>query len=379
MRILVDQQVWNCETLLGDLGEVRAMPGRAISRGDAMDSDVLIVRSVTRVDADLLGGTPVRFVGSATSGVDHVDVDWLAENGIAFGHAPGCNALPVAEYLAAALLEVAERRGFELRDRTLGVVGVGRIGSRVAEFGRVLGMNVLCNDPPLARQAKQGLVTMGELAARSDVVTLHVPLTDAGSDQTRDLVDARWLSRLQPEAILVNTSRGDVVDEDALAAALAKGSLGGAVLDVWRGEPRVRSSLVDLTEIATPHMAGYSEAAGRRAATAVRRHLYSWMDRADPGVDENVPAPGQTSSVGAVSASNDQEAVCQVVRAALDLPALSRRFRAGVSGAASAESFDMLRSECRHRLEFKAFEVVGQAISMPAHNILSGLGLRVGD
>ncbi len=377
MRILVDQQVWNCETLFGDLGEVRAMPGRAISRGDAAVSDVLIVRSVTRVDADLLGGTPVRFVGSATAGVDHVDVDWLAENGVAFGHAPGCNALPVAQYVAAALLEVAERRGFELRGRTLGVVGAGRIGSRVAEFGRVLGMKVLCNDPPLARQGKQGLVPIDELAARSDIVTLHVPLTDAVPDQTRDMADSRWLSRLRPEAILINTSRGQVVDEDALAAALANGSLGGAVLDVWRGEPQVRSSLVNLVDIATPHIAGYSGAAGRRAAAAVLRHLYSWLDRAPPGVDENLPAPGPPSSVGVVSASNDQETVCQAVRAALDLPALSRRFRAGLSGAASAKSFDTLRSECRHRLEFAALQVDRQAISISAHNILSGLGLRV--
>ncbi|HEY3196450.1 MAG TPA: 4-phosphoerythronate dehydrogenase [Nitrospirales bacterium] len=254
MKIVADANIPLAEEAFRQFGEIKLIPGRSITADHVRDADLLLVRSVTPVGAALLDGSGVRFVGSATIGVDHVDVPYLRERGIAFAYAPGSNANSVAEYVIAAILALSNR---PRERRSLGIIGLGRIGKLVQIKAEALGISVLANDPPLDRAGQSGLISLDELLGTCDIVTCHVPLTAEGADPTFHLLDARRLSGLRLNAVIINTSRGPVVDNQGLLAALQKGRL-AAVLDVWEEEPLPNRQLIKASAIATPHIAGYS-------------------------------------------------------------------------------------------------------------------------
>lgn len=262
LHIVADENIPCVEDALGDFGDIERYPGRAIGPAAVADADVLLVRSVTPVAPPLLDESPVRFVGSATIGTDHVDQGYLRDQGIAFAHAPASNADSVADYVVAALLTLAHRRGVSLRDQTVGVIGCGNIGGRLCRRLPALGLTVLPHDPPRAAREAAGqgpdFVSLDAVLERADVLTLHVPLTTDGPHPTHHLVDEAVLGRLGPDAWLLNTSRGPVVDGDALLTALRADRLGAAVLDVWEDEPTPDPALVRAVDLATPHIAGYA-------------------------------------------------------------------------------------------------------------------------
>ena len=263
LRIVADENIVFAREAFGGLGELRLLPAQDITPGSVGDADVLLVRSVTHVDARFAALRNLRFVGTATIGTDHFDGDALRAAGISVHAAPGSNAESVVEYVLAALLQLAATRGESLRGRTAGVVGCGSIGGRVAARLPALGLRVLRNDPPLARRAEADgaahpYVPLEQVLAECDVVTLHVPLTRSGPDATQHLIGARELACLRPDAWLLNTSRGAVVDNHALHAALGGRASGATALDVWEHEPRFDPALVPLVDIATPHIAGHS-------------------------------------------------------------------------------------------------------------------------
>ena len=258
MLIVADSKTPLPEKSFGRLGDLRVLETPAINRESLRDADMVVVRSETKVNQRLLEGTGVRFVGTATIGTDHVDVGYLRARGIGFASAPGSNAKSVAEYVVAALLELGHRRRLPLEGKTIGVVGVGNVGTRVARMARALGMEVLLNDPPLARLSGDSRYLALDDLMSADIVTLHVPLTYSGDDPTFHLFDEQRITRLKPGVILVNTSRGPVVDAKPLQKRLVSGELGGAVLDVWEGEPEIDVELLAATDLGTPHIAGYS-------------------------------------------------------------------------------------------------------------------------
>ena len=319
MKIVVDDAIAGWREAFAGFGEVVALRGRAIDAAAVADAKVLVVRTVTRVDAALVEGSALRFVGSATAGIDHVDVEALRERGIAFAHAPGCNAPAVVEYVLEAI---------EGREGPVGIVGVGEIGSRLAPMLRARGVEVLVDDPPRRDRGERvegGWSSLHEVLARCRVVTFHVPAMHAGPYATHHLLDARGLDRLCAGAVVVNTSRGEVVDNAALESWLAAGR-GHAVLDVWEGEPSLRWSLLARTEVvlATPHIAGYSRAAKARATTMIHAALAKWL-----GVDDHLdPA----SIMPAVPEAEPLHATDAKLRALLQLPEPDR-----------AEAFEALR------------------------------------
>ena len=260
LTVLADKNIPHVHEAFRHVGNVRTMPGRAITRTAVQGADILLVRSITRVDANLLAGTCVQFVGSATIGTDHIDRPALHERGIAFAHARGAGAEAVVEYVTTALIVIASQEKISPEVKTLGIVGCGDIGSRVLRRARALGMRVLRNDPPLADASSgpHSYVELNKLLGESDVVTLHVPLTVTGSNATRHLISQSALSRMKPGAWLINTARGAVVDSAALGSALGHGTLGGAVLVVWENEPAPSLSLMRAASLATPHIAGHS-------------------------------------------------------------------------------------------------------------------------
>ena len=254
MRIVADENIPLLAEFFAAFGELVRLPGRAISAADVREADILLVRSVTAVNQALLEGSKVRFVGTCTIGTDHLDLDYLAQAGIAWSSAPGCNARGVVDYVLGCVLTLAEREGIEPAGRCYGVVGAGQVGGRLASVLNALGWQVLVCDPPRQAQEGAGFVSLDEITQRCDVISLHTPL-DA---TTKHLFDRARLEALRPGTWLINASRGAVIDNAALAQVLVARSDLRVALDVWENEPQVDLALARLCDLATPHIAGYS-------------------------------------------------------------------------------------------------------------------------
>lgn len=258
MKIFADENIPLAKEAFGHLGEVISFGGRELKPGDLSQADVLLVRSVTKVSADLVDGTPLRFVGTATIGTDHVDLPALSERGIQFASAPGSNANSVGEYVMAALLALAADRGYELQGKTLGIVGVGNCGSRVAALAPALGLELAYCDPPLAREGGDSRFRpLGEIAD-ADILTFHVPLTTDGPDSTYHLIKQELLAKRPPGGVVINASRGGVADSNAVYEHFGNNPDQHLVLDVWEGEPLIRLDLLELARLGSAHIAGYS-------------------------------------------------------------------------------------------------------------------------
>ena len=256
MKIVVDDKIPYIREKLDVLAdEVVALSGAAITADDVRDADALIVRTRTRCDERLLGGSKVRFVATATIGFDHLDTAYLDRAGISWTNCPGCNAGSVAQYVECSLLQLQRLHGLRLAGATIGIVGCGHVGTKVRAVAERLGMRVLVCDPPLGLA---DFVPLADIEREADIVTFHVPLTRDGQHATWHLADDGFFRRLSRVPYIINTSRGPVVDNAALLAALDEGRVRGAVLDVWEGEPRVNLDLLQRVLIGTPHIAGYS-------------------------------------------------------------------------------------------------------------------------
>lgn len=257
VKLIVDENIAFADKAFNQFGNVILVSGREITNSILKDADILIVRSITNVNEELLQNTHVKFVGTATIGTDHIDLEHLKVNDIYFADAKGCNAYSVAEYIVAALLNLAVRFDFSLQDKSIGIVGVGNVGDKVATFAKALGMKVLLNDPPLKRNGdNRNFVELAEIL-NCDIITLHTPLNLYGIDKTYHLFNKSNLNKLKDGAILINSSRGAVVKNLDLINAIDKKNL-RVVLDVWENEPNFNKDLLSEVLIATPHIAGYS-------------------------------------------------------------------------------------------------------------------------
>lgn len=258
MKIVADANIPFVERCFSSLGDVQVVPGRQITRGVVADADIVVVRSITPVNAGLLEGTAVKFVGTATIGFDHIDREFLAANNIGFASAPGSNANSAAEYVIAGLLDTAQKYDIDLDEKSIGIIGVGNVGSRVEKKAAALGMEVVLNDPPLERQTKDSKYRPLEELFDCDFITMHTPLTLEGIDKTYHLADRSFFESLKERCVFINASRGAVVETDSLKNAILSGRLRGVVLDVWENEPNIDLDLLKIVDIGTPHIAGYS-------------------------------------------------------------------------------------------------------------------------
>ncbi|SNC58857.1 DUF3410 domain-containing protein [Sodalis endosymbiont of Henestaris halophilus] len=259
MNILVDENIPYAEALFSRLGYVQKAEGRTISASTVSQADALIVRSVTKVDEMLLKGSRVKFVGTVTTGTDHIDKDWLEQAGIGFSAAPGCNAIAVVEYVLSALLWLAQRDGFALGDITVGIVGAGNVGGLLQRRLNVLGVRTMLCDPPLEEKGAPGdWKSLKNLVDQADVLTFHTPLTRHGRHATWHLVDEALLTALPAGRIIINTCRGAVINNTALLRTIEKGQPLSVVLDVWESEPVLSLPLLARIDIGTAHIAGYS-------------------------------------------------------------------------------------------------------------------------
>ena len=253
MKFVADVDIPFLKDVLEPYAEVVYKKGMEICREDILDADALLIRTRTRCDASLLEGTKVSLITTATIGMDHIDLDYCRSHGIEVANASGCNAGGVMQYVFSALYGVAARKGIKIDGATIGIIGVGNVGKKVEYLAEYLGFKILRCDPPRAqREGSDGFCSLEHLLAESDVVTLHVPLDDS----TRGLASADFFTLMKPGSIFINASRGEVVDEKALIEASPK--FGAIVIDTWNNEPDVDENLIDIVDIATPHIAGYS-------------------------------------------------------------------------------------------------------------------------
>lgn len=261
MKIVVDNKIPYIKGVFEPYADVAYLAGSAFSVADVADADVLLVRTRTRCDASLLSGSKVRLVATATIGTDHIDLAWCAQNGIEVVSAPGSNAGGVLQWVSAALARIVTERGCAPASLTLGVVGVGHVGSLVEQYALSWGFCVLRSDPPRERAEglgrADGYVPLAELASHSDLITFHVPLTREGEFPTLLLGGESFFANLKKGAVVLNSSRGGVVDEGVLKRKLIAGSC-TACLDTWVGEPAIELDLLDRVLFGTPHIAGYS-------------------------------------------------------------------------------------------------------------------------
>jgi len=352
MKIVCDNKIPFLRGALEPYAEVVYLPGAQTTPEVVRDADAIITRTRTICNEALLKGSSVKAIATATIGFDHIDTAWCEANGIAWSNAPGCNSWSVKQYVCSVLAVLAQRYGLRLDALTLGVVGVGNVGSKVADAGRALGMRVLLNDPPRARaEGPDAFTDLDTIIAESDIVTVHVPLTRGGADSTWHLFDAGRLARMRPSQILINSSRGPVVDNAALKDVLRRGGLKAAVLDVWEGEPDLDPGLVDLLDIATPHIAGYSADGKANGTTMSVRYLARQLGL--PLTDwtaSGVPAPEQPLRFTMdASGKSAQEVLTEAILYTYDV----RRDSDALRGALGA--FERLRGDYMIRREPSAF------------------------
>ncbi len=375
MKILADSNIPFAAEAFASFGSVTTLSGRRIDRAAIEGAGMLLVRSGTTVDETLLTGSSVRFVGTATIGTEHVDREWLAANSIGFASAPGSNADSVADYVVSALLHLSFVKNWPLAGKTIGIVGVGNVGSRIFRRAEAMGLKVIVCDPPKARLTVSDFYRpLNELLAVSDIVTLHVPLITTGDDATVGMAGRDFFNRMKPGSVFINTCRGKVTDEKALREA--RGRLAGVVLDVWESEPAPDPETIRIADIATPHIAGHSwdgKVAGTRmiynAACA-----YFFSDRTWTGLSAFSGVDDITLSFPRVDVS-----LYDVVSRAYPIMDDDLRFREILTKPADEVSafFDSLRVNYPRRLEFTHFCVDAQAVTPLKRSALEILGFRI--
>lgn len=350
MKITADENIPLVREAFAGLGEVCCKPGRDITAADLQNTELLLVRSVTQVNEALLVNSPVKFVASATAGFDHIDMAYLQNQGIGFARAPGSNALSAAEYVIAALCYWSIQSGRSLQSLTLGIIGCGQVGSRVAKLAAALGMVCVKNDPPLQEKGGEGYQSMAAALA-CDIVTLHVPLEYTGRHPTIELIDELAIDKLKPNAVFINASRGEVLQESALLQRMHCRSDLTAILDVWHNEPQISTNLMAMAFLATPHIAGYSFDGKIRGTTMIYQACATFFEL-DPSWSAELPPSELSLSDEPLNMSKLPQSILH----AYDIKADDERLRkiASLKAESQAAYFDQLRKSYPVRREYSS-------------------------
>ena len=373
MKIVADDKIPFLKGALEPFAEVVYIPGKQISREILKDSDALLIRTRTVCNENLLEGTSIRFIGTATIGFDHIDTQYCTKNSITWTNAPGCNSSSVQQYIAAALLRISSEHHFNLKDKTLGIIGVGNVGSKVEKFARSIGMNVLLNDPPRARmEGKKNFHSLNIVLSGSDILTVHIPLNLVGEDQTWHLFNEESFKKIKKGAWFINSSRGEVTDTYALKKALYSGMLSGAVIDVWENEPDIDPELLQQAFIATPHIAGYSSDGKANGTAMIVNSLNKYFILpSENWYPSNVPPPASPYiSIDCIS-KTDEEIIREAVIHTYNIDKDNIRFRL------SPKDFEKLRGDYPVRREFPSYSVKLKNGSEKTQKTLASLGFGI--
>lgn len=377
MQIVIDENIPEAQ-VFAQFGRVIKRAGRAISAADVRAADVLIVRSITQVNPELLQGSTVKFVGTCTIGTDHLDLDYLSSQKIAWANAPGCNAQAVVEYVLAVLQVLAQRTGAKLAERVFGIVGAGQVGQRLATVLRQLGYQVMLCDPPrqqLETSSAQDYVDLATILARCDVISVHTPLESSGSWPTYHMFSSQQLAALQQGAWLINAARGAVIDNRSLLTCLQQRTDLSVVLDVWEPEPAFNPELAALCQLATPHIAGYSLDGKIRGTQMVFNAFCQHFD-VSPSATTEYPEPLlQTVQLNSTASAENLLSLLTTVLydPRTDDAAMRMLFR--LPPEQRGAGFDLLRKNYPIRRELATLKIAGEGYTAQQQLVFQALQL----
>ncbi len=373
MKFIIDDKIPYIQGALEPFGEVLYLSGPKTTPQIVRDVDAIITRTRTNCNEHLLAGSAVKIIATATIGFDHIDTDYCDKVGITWTNAPGCNSKSVEQYIASALFVLAERKGFELKGKTIGVVGVGQVGSKVAKVCEIFGMNVLRNDPPRARaEGPERFCSLEKIMQEADFITLHVPLNMQGEDATHHLADERFFHALKRKPYLFNSCRGEVLDTEAAKLALQDQLISGLVIDCWENEPDLDLALLNMTELATPHIAGYSKDGKANGTTMSIQALSRFFGL---GIDswkaENVELPEKTLIELDGSMMSEQDLLSKAVLATYDIR------KDDVDLRRNPEMFERLRGDYSVRREYPVYTVHCRNVDWSIQKKVEALGFKI--
>jgi erythronate-4-phosphate dehydrogenase len=373
MKIIADENIPFLKGVLEPFAEVVYLPGKQITTESINEADAILIRTRTKCTPGLLNETPVRFIGTATIGFDHIDTKYCEKQNIKWTNAPGCNSSSVQQYIASALLKMATEFRFCLKDKTIGIIGAGNVGSKIEKLARTLGMNVLLNDPPRARrEGDNNFVSLAEILHDSDIVTVHVPLNIVGQDKTYHLFNERNFKKLKKGAWFINSSRGEVTDSVALKGILGSGKLAGVVLDVWENEPDIDLDLMASVFISTPHIAGYSTDGKANGTAMVVNSLCKYfglpLENWYPG---NVPPPAFPEISIECKGKSDEVIIREAVFKTYDIAQDDFNLRF------SPSDFEKQRSDYYLRREFTSYSIKLNGGTKKVQKMLEGMGFII--
>jgi len=353
MKIVADNKIPYLKGVLEPFANVEYYPGNEITATIVKDADALIIRTRTKCNANLLEGSNIKFIATATIGFDHIDIDYCKQKGIEWANAPGCNSVSVMQYIASALVNLSVEYNFEFSEKTIGIIGVGNVGTKVASLASLLGMKVLLNDPPRERrEGKEKFVSLSELQEKADIISFHVPLNKSGKDKTHHLFDDNFLKKIKKGTIIINSSRGEVVSSKVLKNALKENKIKAAILDVWENEPHIDSELLNLVELGTPHIAGYSaDGKAMGAAMSVQALNRFFKLGLNNWFPENIPLPPNKNIEINCQGLTSKEVISKAILSTYNIKKDDLMLRNSV------KSFEHQRNDYPLRREFNAFKI----------------------
>ena len=373
MKFIIDDKIPYIKGALEPFGEVIYLPGSKTTPEVVKNADALITRTRTICNEQLLKDSGVKFIATATIGFDHIDTRYCDESGIQWTNAPGCNSKSVEQYIASALFAISQKMRFALKDKTIGVIGVGQVGSKVAGISETFGMKVLRNDPPRARaEGPEKFVSLEQIKQEADIITLHVPLNMEGEDATWHLADPDFFESLGQQPVIINSCRGEVVDNQAAKAALTQRKISALMLDCWENEPDIDLELLDQCILATPHIAGYSKDGKANGTTmsiqAVSRFFNLGIDHWQA---KNVEVPDQTSLQLDGTGLTEEQILAKAVLFTYDIRNDDQNLRKDPS------LFEQLRGDYPVRREFTTYTLFTRNIRPETIEKLKRMGFKI--
>ena len=375
IKIVADNKIPFLKGAFEPVAKIEYHNGSEITKEIVKDTDAIITRTRTICNASLLENSRVKLITTATIGFDHIDTKYCDNAGIKWLSAPGCNSSSVQQYIASALIILSQKKKYNLADKTIGIVGVGNVGSKVAKVAELLGMRVLLNDPPRARlEGKEKFIGLNELVEKSDIITFHVPLNETGVDKTFHLADEIFFESFKSPKVIFNTSRGSVVETNALKNAITSEKISFCLLDVWEGEPNIDPELQKLVDIGTPHIAGYS-ADGKANGTAVcvnAINTFFNLSLPDNWYPKDIPLPSSGLRVGIDCRNKSvQDLVGEVILSTYDIRNDDTNLRK------SLERFEEQRGNYPIRREFHNYVVNITNCNDEFIRVLKGLNFKL--
>jgi erythronate-4-phosphate dehydrogenase len=373
MKVVIDNKIPYIRGVFEPFATVVYLPGKETTSDVVRDADAIVTRTRTKCNENLLAGSSVKMVATATIGYDHIDTQYCEKMGIDWVNSPGCNSWSVAQYMMSALYTLSIEKGFDLAKMTIGIIGAGNVGAKVARFCALIGMNVLINDPPRERvEGKDGFVSLDEIKGKADIITVHTPLQFEGIDKTFHLVDEGFIDDCKKRIYLINAARGEVVDGKAVLQALTNGKIIDLIFDCWEREPDIDHTLLEKAFIATPHIAGYSRD-GKATGTAMVVQAIS--RKFNLGIDywrcDEIELPENPEIHIDGTGKGLQQIIGEVVLHTYSIKDDSDRLKK------SRETFEKQRGDYPVRREFPAYTVIPVNIPESIVGIIRSLGFNI--